>query len=113
MRSLLLALLMIPSVCLADSAVIRGAGTDTCAAYLENLDRPNAEQFKVYYGTWIMGFLSGHNMMNTRQASADPASAVAYLDNFCWRNPFMRVVDAAAALVSESGGASVAFQYRK
>ena len=59
--------------------------------------------------------MSGHNWGNSKQQSklADDATIIAFLNNFCQRNPLLSVSSGAWALVAEGGGKPVQFQYQK
>jgi hypothetical protein len=92
-----------------------GVGNHSCGQYSQYTNREQAKEYRQMYQQWAWGFMSGHNWVSRDQQTrtADDATVAAFLDNYCRRNPLSTVGAGVAALVAETGGRPVEFQYQK
>ena len=89
-----------------------GVGTNSCGKWLEAAPSPGT---RAQFRSWVLGFLSGVNWhSSTTQAKVpDPEAALAFVDEYCKRNPLHLVALGAAALAQESGGPKAAHQWKR
>ncbi|WP_298195237.1 peptidoglycan-binding domain-containing protein [Novosphingobium sp.] len=79
---------------------IRGPGSQSCAAYLATISKPDAT---ARYGSWLLGYVSAHNRLDAdtydllpTEAGGDFVNMVAIV---CRTNPQMSVENAANSAV--------------
>jgi hypothetical protein len=109
---LLLSFLASPAM---GGVAMRGMGTHSCGMFLQNTEGGQKEEYKRLYAAWVWGFMSGHNWVSEQRQSNPPdeATVVAFVSNFCRRNPLLSVTSAATVLVADTGGLPVEFKYEK
>jgi hypothetical protein len=92
--------------------IVGGMGVNSCGKWLEAAQSPGLRE---QYKNWVLGFLSGANWYSsTTQARVpDIEAPMAFLDEYCKRNPLHLVVAGAAALVQESGGPKALHEWER
>jgi hypothetical protein len=96
----------------AQGVIVGGMGINSCGEWLEEAQ---SSGLRAHYRSWVHGFLSGANWYSsTTQAKVpDTEAPMAFLDEYCKRNPLHFVVAGAAALVQESGGPKALHEWKR
>lgn len=111
---LLMGILTFFLVTTANAVNIRGMGTHNCGQYIEFTTGDQADTYKQLYYTWVWGFMSGASFFGPKEVDPPEApTVVAFLDNFCRRNPLLTVTSGTLALAAELGGPRTKFPYQK
>ncbi len=81
--------------------LLANIGAVDCGLWLKDNDR-----MKSLYKSWLMGFLTGMNLSDTKVVKANflerlssPSQAYVFVDNYCQQNPLKNTIDAAIVLV--------------
>lgn len=99
----------------AESGDIYASGSgarDSCGQWIAAKDNDNSRRYR--YAEWINGFLTGYNYYSPKQQALVPdnAAMLAFVDNYCSKNPLQTLILAAAALVQEAGGKPAIHQWK-
>lgn len=82
---------------------IMGVGTLSCGSYSATKNQPVS---RGVFNQWLLGFLSGYNIDNSRRiaditAATDNDGMTNWLDNYCAAHPLLPFATATGALVEE------------
>ena len=89
------------------AGIASGAGANSCSDYLTHRQVQEHQQLELAYVSWIMGFLTGYNMMSSLpQLNSIPeySAVISYLDRFCRDNSLLTVSDATTCMIGDLGG---------
>lgn len=89
-----------------------GAGAISCGKWAEDRDNKHLRAQRMQ---WLLGYVSAYNaFQSSHQARLpDGATALAFVDRYCYSNPQHTVAAAAAALVEDLGGPKSSQPWRR
>lgn len=96
----LVAFLLIPTYSNSQQGLANFGSVD-CGLWLKDNDR-----MKSLYKSWLLGFLTGMNLSDTKVVKANfldklssTSQAYVFVDNYCQQNPLKNTIDAAMVLI--------------
>lgn len=97
-RVLLIALLAVaPALVFAQGAFkTYGIEAISCGTYLQQITTDAAK--KAVYGWWLSGFITGANLVRTRDTTTDTGAHEQWLKKYCEENPLELLISAAMKL---------------
>lgn len=95
-----------------ESTWMLGAGAISCGKWAEDRDNKHLRAQRMQ---WLLGYVSAYNaFQSSHQARLpDGATALAFVDRYCYSNPQHTVAAAAAALVEDLGGPKSSQPWRR
>ena len=92
---------------------VTGVGTRKCADWQKWKEESNGE-LRAMAIEWTQGFIAGHNVYSRSGASnavvADAKVLIPLFDNYCQRNPEMRLLNVVMEITQSLGGSKVFIQ---
>lgn len=92
---------------------VTGVGTRKCADWQKWKEEGNGE-LRAMAIEWTQGFIAGHNVYSRSGASnavvADAKVLIPLFDNYCGRNPEMRLLNVVMEITQSLGGSKVFIQ---
>jgi len=98
--SFLVIFLLLPTYSNSQQGLANFGAVD-CGLWLKDNDR-----MKSLYKSWLLGFLTGMNLSDTKVVKANfldrlssSSQAYVFVDNYCQQNPLKNTIDAAMVLI--------------